>query len=558
MQENGTLHATESKSSTQVANNRSSGKANPATGTRRQRSQSLNSTKRSSTPQNVTTRRSPSQEGTREKRRGSNTDIVNMEFEDFMLPQYLGNMYGSNGLSKVGVNASDQKQQKDGENQTHTSDSTNRMHHIHFLPHGFLLTLMATVLSWVGLGLAVLSRVSLNFVRLETPWHIAALYEDVSSLGIIHAGICYNETMTTIRDPSKVGCFKLPLASNDALDDPILSVSAAFASVSVALGFMLCLSITASFCWQTINLKATGAGYLFLYCFQSLSFLFFDSDLCEVYQCKVGTGCLYCIGASLSWIITFLVCGKMESNRSRREFAQERRRRKKKAAKEAVKQQSIVRRSEGTIMTERLSSTLSTFSDEQTFDLDEEYASPPEKPRRYSSSSGIARQHESIITLGPSSSHCAGYSSTSSIGSFSMDDTLDHRTRGRLEYQGKVVGNRGRGRSRPKKSSREGAVRRSSSRTSREGDMRRSSSRTKERSASARRRSTSRPRHTSMNYKDQNLPHAKKAATKVQPMVDAPRKATLTKTQSAGAQISNGKLLPRDDGPGYVTSYYDI
>lgn len=512
-----------------------------------------------------------------------------IEQKDFILPQYIGSQYDG----KVKAFSSGKPRQDTDDDSTDSSHK--RCYHVECLPHGCIWTILAILIPWAGLGLAVLSRQSLDFVRLEQPWHIDGLYDDITSLGVIHAGICYNETVSTIKDPTKVGCFKVPLATNDDLEDPIFKLAAVFASISVLMGCILTFSMSTTVIWRTINFRALGSGYLFVYCFQSLAFLFFDTDICENHECKVGIGCIYCIAASVCWISSCLLCAKMDSNRARKELAEERKRRKRRATKEALRKRSIIHSTGATVVTER---TASTYDDELTLDFDEELAlssfrGGPTKPRQarhrslsssrsrdvYASThtrgrqssardlssrnshssprhnrhrslsssrsrdvlvrtgrqsslrdlsssgrhsnrlasmssshtteplrkheapkqlkqaksmaqqltmqelsagrarhpnhnqyitdmqsprgrqlaSGIAKQHEGIITLNAPNRYSTGQSTISALTATSMDNTLDNRNRGRVEFQGKVLPpRRGRGRSRSKSRQRAG------------------------------------------------------------------------------------------------------
>lgn len=423
-----------------------------------------------------------------------------LEAENFVLPQYIASQYNdeSGNLSRQKSNVCCQDES--------AAPSRGVCQHVECMPHGIFWTSLGIFLSWTGLGLAFFSRQSLRFVSLERPWHIASMYNDISALGVIHAGICYNETVSTLDDASKAGCFKVALATNTDLDDPIFKLAAVFVSLSVLMGCILTFAMTTTVIWKTINFRAIGTGYMFVYCFQSLAFLFFDTDICESHKCKLDIGCVYCIAASVCWISSCLLCAKMESNRVRSDLSKERKRRKAAAAKEAMVRQPAVRKSgPGTVVTER---TMSTVSDEITleYDKDEEHGFPvadkstrqrpprhrslsrsrskeplrnsraPRKqslerptsqhrsnayvrlnfptdtsrtPRRQSlSSSGIARQHESIITLNPTGRPYTGQTIHSVPSPTSLEDTLDNQYGGQGAYQGKVIEpNRGRSRS---------------------------------------------------------------------------------------------------------------
>ena len=356
--------------------------------------------------------------------------------EDFVLPQYIGSYYAGKGQTDTSSNSASRKKQN-GESDLDISGC--KYHHIRWLPHGAFTTILAVMLAWAGFGLALISRQSLHFVSLTTHWHVSGIYEDIESLGVIHAGICYNETMSTIQDESKVGCFTVPLATNDDIDDPMFKVAAAFSSISIVLGLILTLSTTASVCWRTVNFRALGVAYILLYGSQSLTFLFFDTDICKYHECKIDIGCIYCIAASICWFCSCLICAKMELNRLKSDIAEERKTRKAAATKEALRKSLMDNRSSSSILSERTSSSL---TEEAPQNVDEEIPEPQE----YFSGSGIARQHNSIITLDPG----RGYSAQtviSEVTKSSTTNTLNNPNRGRLEYQGKEISRRGKSRS---------------------------------------------------------------------------------------------------------------
>ena len=466
-------------------------------------------------------------------------------YEEFVLPQYIGSHYEDKEQTSTPGKNSGRNNQKD-EDQLERSGAI--CHHLRWLPHGAVSTILALMLAWAGLGLAVVSRQSLNFVSLETPWRISGIYEDVASLGVIHAGICYNETVSTIRDPSRVGCFTVPLATNGGdIDDPMFKVAAAFASVSTLLGFVLTLATTASLCWRTINFRALGVGYIFLYCFQSLTFLYFDTDLCEYHECKVDVGCMYCIAASICWISSCILCAKMESNRLKSDIAEERKKRKAAAAKAAVKKSSMVSRSGGTVISDRTSSTM---SDELTVGVDEEVPVSMERTPRRHSTSGIDRQHESIITLDPKRRYSTGHTTVSELTLTSTVNTLNNRNRGRLEYQGKEVSKRGRSTSRSR------------------GARGRSKSRGRSESATARTRSKSKQKHESSGQQyvgNTTAEKEQKQTTKrnernvaVGPKVQSYYSSTEFANIPLSPSPPPGKNNQARENRDFVTSYFDI
>ena len=463
-------------------------------------------------------------------------------YEDFVLPQYIGNYYTDKSQSDAGATNSNKNKQKE---ERDLEVSGGRYHHIRCLPHGAFTTIVAVVFAWVGFGFALVSRQSLNFVSLTTPWHISGIYEDIESLGVINAGICYNETLGTIQDASKVGCFAVPLATNDDIDDPMFKVAAAFSSISVLLGFILTLSTTASVCWRTINFRALGVCYMFLYGFQSLTFLFFDTDICEYHKCKIDIGCIYCIAASICWFTSCLLCAKMELNRLKSDIAEERKTRKTAAAMETFRKSLMDNCSGSSILSER---TTSSLTEEAPQNVDE----PIQGPQEYSSGSGIARQHNSIITLDPG----RGYSAQTVVSELtrtSSANSLNNPNRGRLEYQGKEVSRRGRSRS---KSGRTPARGRSKSRG---GSSSKSHARTRSRSEIRSNNQQQYVRTAAADHNPNESMRRKDRKTGVGPNVQSVRhssKATRSFFIPPTAPYDNNQDWV--EGDDFVSSYFDI
>jgi hypothetical protein len=535
---------------------------------------------------------------------------LNKSDQDFMLPQYIGNMYTEKKPTSRDHMSLQSSFLPDGDN---SSDLLFIRYHIGYLPHGVVWTILAILISWGGLGFAFLTRQSLNFVRLEDPWRVGAIYNDVYSLGVINVAICYNETVSRIEDSTRVGCFSVPLATTDDLNDPILKLTAVFASLSVMLGFILTVAMTTALCWRTINFKACGTGYLFACCFQALSFLIFDTDICEDNKCKVDIGCGYCVVASLLWVCGCMVCAKMESNRIRYDLAEQRKRRKNEVTKAFVRMQSIVHRSCATVKTER---TASTASDERSLDPDEEAPSTstgsrecskkgstlrttedfalfddlttetmkkphrktitaierqhhsafkrPSSIRLATGKSGIERQHDSIVRLDPAARSgwylSEGYTTVSALTQTSKDNTLSNLSRDRVEHDVNALPVR-RGRSR--------SGCRSRVETRRDNDTRRSASRGRSSSAITRHRSNSAtPRHRSNSatprHRSNSATHMGRSHGKSRRISTIPiHVKTATRYREEPAHVARQAkrvVLPRDARPtrSGVTGYASI
>ena len=145
----------------------------------------------------------------------------------------------------------------------------------------------------------------------------------------IHCVVCYNETTM-----SGVGCQTFDLKADD-IDDNVFEISRILLTVATFLGVFLTIFLVTSALWESINLKPVGLGFLLVYFAQAFSMLFFDTQVCHKYDCRMGSGCIMCIIASACWILTCLATAKMDTHKAR--LRRRRRRRfKRKAAKEAA------------------------------------------------------------------------------------------------------------------------------------------------------------------------------------------------------------------------------
>jgi len=237
----------------------------------------------------------------------------------------------------------------------------NEKKHLSWFGHGKLWTCLTVMFAWVGCCLAVMSRLSTNFVHLERPFEVSPQYQDIHEIGMIRIEICLNTTM--MMDNS--GCEIFRLNSRD-VDDNIFNLSRSLLGLATALGFVLSLMLTTSIYWESINLKPIGVGFLVTYFFQSFSMLFFDTDLCSDHSCKMGTGGILCIIASICWMVACVGTAKMDSFklraiRARRKAARKKAKAERKARKELRKKE----------LARKASMSASTISTDSTTSVEE-------------------------------------------------------------------------------------------------------------------------------------------------------------------------------------------
>lgn len=192
-------------------------------------------------------------------------------------------------------------------------DNNERIQHFVLFAHGKVWTALAVIGTTVGFILSLLSRRHTEFVKLQRSYHVSVEYDDINAIGLSSIRLCQNSTL--FPDPV---CFSKGLGSS-ITDDTMVDVARFLASLATVCGFLLSTCILASIIWKTINLKPVGYGLLFTYFAQSFSMLFFDSNLCAEYKCKVGTGCTLGIVSSIFWIVACIGIAKMDAFKIREE-----------------------------------------------------------------------------------------------------------------------------------------------------------------------------------------------------------------------------------------------
>jgi len=495
-------------------------------------------------------------------------------YEEFVLPQFISNQYANNSSNSNSNNKKETNKGNKNKNQTikaageilaigdeeeqKEQSHERKCHHVRCLPHGVLLTTVAISLAWIGLTLAVAARFTVHFVRLETPWKISQSYQDITSMGVTRAEICYNETVSQMQGTAEQGCFTVPLANNDDIDDPMFSVAAAFSSFSVMMGLFLALFTTTSLCWHTINFRALGVGYVFLYCFQSLTFLYFKTDLCMLYRCNIDDGCIFCILASICWMSSCLLCAMMDSKRFKSDLARERKRRKSAASQQATKKKNTVfSRSGVTLSSERTSST-SSDSDEEADAVPRKSAPTTNRECQYSALSGIQRQHESIIVLENRNHKQHGSNDGSDRGRSKSRTRPSTTARGRSSTQGRSSTHR-------RSHTRERSTTRGRS-TSRGHSTTRGRSQSKNHrspSARAQARSKSKPRHrsSSRQYTRSATDPERMQARSKSKQHSAVDKPNVHSCRTSRRQIPTSPTAPdckAKEECNFVTSYFDL
>jgi hypothetical protein len=249
--------------------------------------------------------------------------------------------------------------------------------HLSPFAYGKKLTVSAVLFALTGIVLAVLSKRSLSFVTLDNRIEISPQLNEVERIGLVQLRLCYNETsaasarqleatnefvrrLSTETVPTtsagkavshhdQTGCFVLRLTT-ETIDDTMWNVSRSFLSLAIAFGSFLSVMLCLSMYWESINLKPVVLGLLLTYFFQSLSFFFFDSDLCRDNTCRLAEGSIMSILASLCWFLSGLCCIRMDVLYRAQQSKWDRRR--KRAIKKLKLQRKYSEATEATTITE--------------------------------------------------------------------------------------------------------------------------------------------------------------------------------------------------------------
>lgn len=243
--------------------------------------------------------------------------------------------------------------------------------HLNWFGHSRLWTTIAIAFVWIGALFAFMSRRSTDFVHLQVPLTVSSIYEDINEVGMIWINLCYNET--EVHDDFYTGCTRIRLSA-DHINDRRFEVSRSFLSLSVLIGTFLAITLSTSIFWESINLKPVGIGLLIAYFMQSFALLFFNTELCTENGCKMGSGGIYCVVASFSWLASCVATAKMDSCKIR--LIRSRRREKRRLARIA-KRESLIR--EKLLLEEMTKRTdVSTSSNDSGSDK-AQHNSPPNK-----------------------------------------------------------------------------------------------------------------------------------------------------------------------------------
>jgi heme exporter protein D len=193
--------------------------------------------------------------------------------------------------------------------------------HLSAMPFGCGRTASAIFLTLLGLILSILSKRSLQYVKMEEPVNISDDFSGITDFGMVRLQLCYKDEFMASREidgDSSVAvpylngtddvdesahhepCFILRLSAS-IIDDPRWEFSRVSMSIAIALGAFFCIMMILTVRWESINMKPIGAGLIVTYLFQSFSFFFYDTNLCRQHACKLGFGTYLSMLASFCW-----------------------------------------------------------------------------------------------------------------------------------------------------------------------------------------------------------------------------------------------------------------
>jgi hypothetical protein len=205
------------------------------------------------------------------------------------------------------------------------------------MPFGRARTGSAVFVTLLGLILAILSKQSLQFVKLQEPLDMSPHFAGVTNFGMVRLELCYtseyleslqfgdssvsmpylNGALDVDESAQRDPCFILSL-STAIIEDTMWDVSRLSTSMAIAMGAFFCIMMISTIRWESINMKPIGVGLLITYLFQSFSFFFYDSRLCRQYSCKLGAGTYLSILASFCWFAAAMIAILMDVHHTKK------------------------------------------------------------------------------------------------------------------------------------------------------------------------------------------------------------------------------------------------
>jgi hypothetical protein len=214
--------------------------------------------------------------------------------------------------------------------------------HIRRWGHGKLWTIIALLIAYTGCICAIMARQSIHFVTLRQPLIITEQYEPIRQMGMIRVQICTNTSATDIpQDMSNATSLESECTiirfTREEVSDKLFNLSRSLLTLGSFLGIVLTIILSTSIIWESINLRPIAIGFLLAYFFQTFSLLFFDTDLCHEYKCKMATGGYLSVISSICWIGALISVVKMDLFKL--QSTRLRRRAERKAKREARRQE---------------------------------------------------------------------------------------------------------------------------------------------------------------------------------------------------------------------------
>lgn len=253
---------------------------------------------------------------------GSETDEVRIELKDSAELEYI---HQSRDIEKnCDTKSEETKPSKFTLKKAEQEALHQRQRHLSLLAFGLLSTLFTITLAIMGLTLSYITKSSSSFVRLNEKLEISSQLNLVEFVGIGQVKLCYNQTSIehqlwemnsqsiwgdgVYRQLS--GCFNLQLSSEE-INDTMWVVSFSFQCLALVMGTFSTTMLLLTIYWESINLKPIVISLLLTYLFQSLSFSFFDSNLCHTNGCEFSEGSICSLFASICWFLCSFSCIRM-------------------------------------------------------------------------------------------------------------------------------------------------------------------------------------------------------------------------------------------------------
>jgi len=207
-------------------------------------------------------------------------------------------------------------------------------------PYGKKTTLTTLMISLFGLMASIMTKRSTSFVALyESLAPPDIIYLPTYSLGLFRVQLCarevynssiiyrenempssslnYNNTsddifrrhtqeIADIFFPNNRSSCEFVRLQGEEVGDRAWGFARLTSTIAIYCGAVMVFWIVLSCRFRKVNIRAVAALGLFTYFFQSLTFIFYSSKVCDDLGCRLSSGGFICVVATICWLSAFL------------------------------------------------------------------------------------------------------------------------------------------------------------------------------------------------------------------------------------------------------------